>query len=544
MLKDFLWCFSLANLIFLKEWHRLLATYDPKLAYFRKGPPDTTLLLATIAAILLLSCGFWLCAMQLRKSGSRFLINLSHAVFLLTLVVALNLLVLECAQSFQNHTTRVYLGILATLLRVLLISAAVLVFAHPTKITVRAGRALLMVLSPLFFLNLASIGWMRCQTPTSAFVEREASHSQISQAGSRVVVLIFDELDQNLTFDNRPGTIELPEIDRFRSQALYATRAYPPGGNTNEALPALTTGRIVSSAEVVAPSSLLLTFKAAHQKELWGAQPNVFSRASDAGFASGLVGWYHPYCRILGGSLADCSWEEPVEPFVEQEQLRFIGLGPGILNLLTDKLDLVTFSGYFGILPSIAPASNEVIAAVKTKHLQSYDAVLKRARGMVSNPRLNLAWIHFPFPHPPGIYDRREKKPSLSPTSNYLDNLELVDRTLHDLRSRMELADLGDKTTVVVTSDHPLRTNLWKGLSYWSREFTEIADAIPDKRVPFLVLIPGQTAGSVYSKTINSVLLHDLVLALLKKEISTVGGLATWLDDNRTRFAQDGNVSS
>ena len=40
----------------------------------------------------------------------------------------------------------------------------------------------------------------------------------------------------------------------------------------------------------------------------WSAQPNVFSRAREIGGATALVGWYHPYCRVIGGDLTKCSF--------------------------------------------------------------------------------------------------------------------------------------------------------------------------------------------------------------------------------------------
>src|SRR5262249_35435519 len=38
----------------------------------------------------------------------------------------------------------------------------------------------------------------------------------------------------------------------------------------------------------------------------WRDQPTIFKRARELGVNAELVGWHHPYCRILGDSLVRC----------------------------------------------------------------------------------------------------------------------------------------------------------------------------------------------------------------------------------------------
>src|SRR2546423_46880 len=57
-----------------------------------------------------------------------------------------------------------------------------------------------------------------------------APRAQPARSLRRVVWLMFDELDQRITFEARPPGLELPELDRLRRESLYADAARPPAG--------------------------------------------------------------------------------------------------------------------------------------------------------------------------------------------------------------------------------------------------------------------------------------------------------------------------
>ncbi len=122
----------------------------------------------------------------------------------------------------------------------------------------------------------------------------------------RVVWLVFDEVDQRIAFAARPPSLKMPEMDRLRGESIYASNAYPPAGQTLLSLPALITGRFVSSAEAVNPSELMIKFEDSEQPVGWSTQPNIFSSARELGVKTALMGWYHPYCRIIGENLDTC----------------------------------------------------------------------------------------------------------------------------------------------------------------------------------------------------------------------------------------------
>jgi len=55
--------------------------------------------------------------------------------------------------------------------------------------------------------------------------------------------------------------------------------------------------------------------------------------------------------------------------------------------------------------------------------------------------------------------------------------------------------------------------------------------------VPFLLKIPGHYQPLDYTASFNTVLTHDLILELIRDELSTPQRVVSWLDYNRARFA-------
>jgi len=97
--------------------------------------------------------------------------------------------------------------------------------------------------------------------------------------------------------------------------------------------------------------------------------------------------------------------------------------------------------------------------------------------------------------------------------SSYLDNLVLTDHTLGELRRAMETAGTWENTTVLITSDH------------WWR-----IRGKADHRVPFMLKLAGQKKPVVHEPAFNTVLTHDLLLALMEGELSDPDSVTGWLN--------------
>jgi len=158
--------------------------------------------------------------------------------------------------------------------------------------------------------------------------------------------------------------------------------------------------------------------------------------------------------------------------------------------------------------------------------------MLEDAKKTVTSSDFGLTLLHWPIPHPYGIYNRVKKNLAWNEEGSYLDNLELVDRTLGELRSLMETAGIWQNTAVLITSDHAYRINVWK-----SRMKSEESAAVAgkeDHRVPFLLKLAGQETAVTYDPPFNTILIHDIILALLHGKISDPDSLITWLDQHRS----------
>ena len=160
----------------------------------------------------------------------------------------------------------------------------------------------------------------------------------------------------------------------------------------------------------------------------------------------------------------------------------------------------------------------------RKEHKNAYLNILEVTREAISNPDLGLTWVHWPIPHWPYIYDRYgDDFAGLDhPLPTYLDNLELVDRTLKELRLIMENADQWDKTTVILTADHAFK-------------LTNYAHGKADLRVPFLVKLAGEKKEVIYDVPLNTIVIHDLILALLRGDVTSSDGVVHWFDQHPWR---------
>ncbi|HEY3175044.1 MAG TPA: sulfatase-like hydrolase/transferase [Candidatus Polarisedimenticolia bacterium] len=151
-------------------------------------------------------------------------------------------------------------------------------------------------------------------------------------------------------------------------------------------------------------------------------------------------------------------------------------------------------------------------------------------------PPASLILVHWPvphLPHPVGLHNGSTSERNGDYREEYFANLALSDRTLGELRRAMERAGLWERTVVLITSDHALRNEIWGDRA---RGAAMTAGGRPLPLVPFLLKLPGQDRPLEYSGSFNTVLSHELILALLRGELSSPESALRWLDQNRARF--------
>jgi len=498
-LRDLLVALSVANLSFVAAWFGPL--YDNDFGYFNRLRV-TPLTLLCLVINLLWSAGLvWTLLQVKERTPRRWLRWACNLAFLAFFLVPLDFI----RSKFLNITD----------------SQLVLFFSHPLRLgalllllaavvwqqrrAARAATVLASILSPLALFTLFRI------LSLSLGIQHITQHaatpilpppSIVPDNAPRVVWIIFDESDQRAVFEQRRAGCRLPAFDRLRDESIYATNAISPADTTFVSMLSLLTGQQFASAVVAGPSDVSVTLKGSGESRSWRSLPTVFKSSRELGLNTALVGWYHPYDRLLADSLNHCTWY----PFPGFEVAR------GSTFARTMERQLGSLSGtIYG----------------RHRFASICQASLAASISVVTNRIYGLTLLHLPPPHRPGIYQPDRNQYTLlgmPKVPGYFNNLMLADQFLGQLRRAMESASLWDQTWVLVSADHSWRES-------------KLYDGQRDYRVPFL-LKPAQSGqGSVYAPKLNTVLTHDLILAILRREITNQTAAVAWLDRHRAEAA-------
>jgi len=166
---------------------------------------------------------------------------------------------------------------------------------------------LLFLASPFALINTVRAVWHIMNPPpfleTGDRTSTALPHGTTAVSGqelrSRVVWILFDEMDERLTFEDRPAGLQMPEFDRFRSSSAYLSHMLEAGGDTIPAVPSMITGRQVIATRELGPDRLLLSFEAGQPDIDLAEAPNLFQEAEKLGFRTAVAAWGIPYCRIF-----------------------------------------------------------------------------------------------------------------------------------------------------------------------------------------------------------------------------------------------------
>jgi hypothetical protein len=493
---------SLATLWFIGVWSDLLAFLYVSDRYPVGALPCWNDYVAVVSNVCLLGVVFTIITRLFRRASPR-LRAIGEWILLASLAVPLNAI----RNHFNTPVERLFaamppMAARATSVLVLLVLAAVLIRWRAA--VVRGLGAGLLILFPLVLLTFAQAGWavlqarggMRCGAAGAELARLPA------RPATRVLWIVYDELEEHAAFEERPRDLALPQLDRLRAQSLFATRAVPPADRTERSMPSFITGAIVEDAALVGRNELRLTLHGRAQPIRWTPDGTVFAKARPFGVNTAVAGFFLPYCALIGEALTSCTWQPCVTCG------RLVGaFGDSVAESMRNQVS------------ELAPRYG------RRRHLEAYRELQAAAIGLVSDPSIGFALLHLPVPHDPPIYDRALGDVSLSvkPGRGYFDNLALADRSLGELRAAMEQHGLWEHTTILLFGDHGRRT-LRDGVS------------IADPRVPFIVKLAGQHRSMAYASPVNIVLVHDLTLALLAGRVTTAGEVAAWLDAQRQRW--------
>jgi hypothetical protein len=514
MRRDLILALSLANLCYMPAWSKLIA-HDPLGEILRY---DLSQYQGLLISVLLLGAALWSAMTLVRWSQKAGVMRLAEWAFLLILIVPISGFLHTQVPAYSPHRAPNPLQSTHGVVWLAAIPIGASLLVRFRKSMIRLFVVILLVMSPFVVITFTQAALLMTE-----FRDKRLAHPvPTRQSRPRILWLVFDEMDERLAFARRPPTVRLPELDRLRAESLSAEDAHPPSWWTIASMPALITGKLVSAAKATSPSELALTYAGTEESVPWSAEPNVFSRAREAGSNTALSGWLPPYCRIIGHTLTKCTNWAPRTPLWKgmQEQMRRV----------IDSLPLAS-----SLMDREPWWQRWLVSNAQSTAQWTYTAMLKEARQWATDPDLGLIFVHWAFPHFPVIYDRHRDILQLNSQGNYFDNLVLVDRTLGELRRAMEQAGLWDSTIVLVTSDHSFRRAFYvTNMPEWPTEENEALSTMSGLQVPFILKLSGRNNAVRYEPSFNTVLTHDLVLALLRGEVTSPASVVAWLDRHRS----------
>jgi len=336
----------------------------------------------------------------------------------------------------------------------------------------------------------------------------------------RVVWVVFDEWDQDLTFAERPSRIQLPEIDRLRATGFSATEAIRPNMFTDWSMPALTTGIALEDVHSDGPAELMIRPRGSDKFLRWSQQDTVFREARKMGFNTAIVAWAIPYCRVLNSDLSNCWWWSGSN--------QYNSAGTTLPEMLVNR----PRSLYENIYRS--PFGQSLSTA---RHIWVAESVVAKSLEVACDPSVGMALLHMPVPHPPYFYNAAtgQNDRGGAPLTGivqqtqqgYIDALALTDKVVGQLRHSMEQAGVWDSTTVVLSADHPFRHH------------TALDGHPVGRRVPYLVKMAGPQKQLSYSAPFSALLTRKLILTILSGELTRAEDIPSWIEGHHADYRLD-----
>lgn len=533
LVKDLIISISLGTLCVLRHWYDVENLQAISLDYFRTHPPGNTTLYATLLASAIISTLCFVAARLIRRSGKPWLLKSARIAFLAALIVPL-----ESVRQYWNArdgTADWGSNLSLVAVDLVLLAGIVGILQSRLRILHAAERvaSFMALFLPVFLIYFAGMHSER--EPQAAYLKRAPLPLLPMRPGTgkrpapRVLWLLFDEFDQRLAFDERQPGVQLPELDRLRSESFVGTHALQTAGWTMLAVPSMLSGQIFSHSESADASTLLVQPAGSANLVSWRDQPNIFRRAREEGANAAVVGWHHPYCRVFGDSLTRC-FDEVSGTATEALTHESLSDEEGVLNstLTIFTEPLASFARLFH--PGNHPSHYLHDKFTQERQQQQYFRIRDRAYQQAADPRIDFLFVHFPTPHLFAIYDAKRKDFTLSETTTYFDNLALVDRTVGELRRTLEQTGLWDSTTLLITADHGLRYAVWHHALNWSPQFDRLLEGGQSPTVPFILKLGGENKSVVYDRPFSNVISGDLGLAVVRGDVSTAEQAAAWIE--------------
>lgn len=530
--RDLAVAFAAANIFSLSAWIDYEKVYTAEFYFAIGGPPDGKYGHSITALIFILTlCIF--CALQFRR-------RIKHLSFRALLeigfIVSYILLILNAGELLIAFVTSAGYRWEALALFILLNTIMLGTLLKGRAVALRMAETFILLFLPFSLFKVAdTTTGRRLSGPGADFDNKRVNPLPVSDASiRRIVWILFDEMDQSLTFSARPAHLHLPEFDRLRNESIHAERAVPAERQTINVVLSLLSGRRISSVSPLGPSDAKLEYADGSASGLISETHHLYTKMRRSGLHSAVVGGYLPYCQLFGPDLDSCHWEPTPDAFpahIWYNYLTSMRVLPGSREIFWRQLAQLFGVFDLTLLPGVQDRQEkEQVALLGDHHAIMFRNLRKAALEILEKDYAQFVMIHVPIPHPPPIYDSASGKVGNFPSSTYLDNYILADVFLGQVRARLTETNRWDETTLLVTSDHSLRPDVWEPTPYWTDELRSVAAGSPLAHVPFMLKLSGQTEGVDYRPEFNSIVIHDLLVGLAAGEIATPDDVFRLLD--------------
>lgn len=359
--------------------------------------------------------------------------------------------------------------------------------------------AIFSVVFPILVLNLA---W---QYPHSAGSRPPESLAASPPANRRLILVVFDGWDAGIT-SHAEADGDMPELTAMRARSTSYTQAYSTSEETLVSVPSILTGRKLLGARAAGVGRLEIRLDASPTDWVqFKQQSHLPSALRMLGVHSAVGGWYHPYCALFDGSADACMDAAGLQAHPREHLIRSRGVAFASLLFAAEALPIRVLLNVRRPDDAHRWFEGPFSQAQRESMIASYRNIHRFALEATGRADIGFVFLHYPMPHPPGIFSERTRTFATSDEATYRGTLLLVDRTIGELRARLRQSGLDANTALIVTSDHQYRPNTWKS-GVWMSSLQEAPSlaAQSGKTVPLVMEWPQdrkRTVAAPYSLT-------------------------------------------